>query len=58
MPAIVDITQVLVQHNLRWILQLINDISNDLAKLLKYFSGIAITFLNTLLPPTAIESPN
>ena len=48
--AIVDITQSLLQFNSRWILQLINGISKDLQKLLKYFSGIAIfTFLNTPL---------
>ena len=48
--AIVDITQSLVQFNSRWILQLINGISKDLQKLLKYFSGTAIfTFLNTPL---------
>ena len=48
--AIVDITQSLLQFNSRWILQLINGISNDLQKLLKYFCGTAIfTFLNTHL---------
>ena len=56
--AIADITQSLVQFNSRWILQLINGISNDLQKLLKYFSGTAIfTSLNTLLPSTAVDSP-
>ena len=39
-------------------LQLINGISKDLQKLLKYFSGTAIfTFLNTLLSSTAVGSP-
>ena len=39
-------------------MQLINSISNDLQKLLKYFSGAAIfTFLNILLPATAEDSP-
>ena len=53
--AIVDITQSLVQFNSRWILQLINGISDDLQKLLKYFSGTAIfTSLNT--PPSASSS--
>ena len=48
--AIVSITQSLVQFNSRWILQLINGISKDLQKLLKYFSGTTIfTFLNTPL---------
>ena len=48
--AIVDITQSLVQFNSRLILQLINGISKDLQKLLKYFSGTAIfTSLNTPL---------
>ena len=48
--AIVNITQSLLQFNWRWILQLINGISNGLQKLLKYFSGKAIfTFLNTPL---------
>ena len=55
--AIVDITQSLVQFNSRWILQLINGISKDLQKLLKYFSGTAIfTFSNTLLILTAVDS--
>ena len=55
--AIVDLTQCLLQFNSRWILQLINYISKELQKLLKYFSGTAIfTFLNTLLPSTAIQS--
>ena len=49
--TIVDLTQSLIQFNSRWILQLINDISKELQKLLKYFSGTAIfTFLNILLP--------
>ena len=48
--VIAYITQSLVQFNSRQILQLINGISKDLQKLLKYFSGTAIfTFLNTLL---------
>ena len=48
--TIVYITQSLVQFNSRWILQLINGISKDLQKLLKYFSGTAIfTSLNTPL---------
>ena len=48
--ATVGITQSLLQFNSRWILQLINGISNDLQKLLKYFSGTAVfTFLNTPL---------
>ena len=50
LSAIVDITLSLVQFNSRWILQLINGISKDRQKLLKYFSGTAIfTFLNTPL---------
>ena len=32
-PAILDITQFLVQLNSRWILQFINEISNSLQKL-------------------------
>ena len=49
-PTTVDITQSLLQINSRWILQLINGISKDLQKLLKYFSGTAIfTSLNTPL---------
>ena len=56
--AVVGIIQSLLQSNLRWILQLINSISNNLKKLLKYFSGTAIfTFLNTLLPSAAVDSP-
>ena len=48
--TIVDITQSFLQFNSRWILQLINGISNDLQMLLKYFSVAAIfTFLNTPL---------
>ena len=40
------------------ILQLLNGISKDLQKLLKYFSGTAIfTFLNTILLSTVIDSP-
>ena len=36
---------------------LINQLINDLQKLLKYISGAAtFTFLNTLLPPTAAGS--
>ena len=50
MSAIVDITQSLLQFNLRWILQLINGISKDLQKSVKYISETAIfTFLNTPL---------
>ena len=56
--VIVEITQSLLQFNSRWILQLINGISKDLQKLLKYFSGTAIfTFLNTLLSSRAVDSP-
>ena len=53
---ILDITQLLVQFNPSWILQLINDISNDLQKLLKYFNGTTIfRFLNTpLLSPVSV----
>ena len=52
--AIVDITQSLLQFNSRCILQLINEISQDLQKLLKYFSGTAIFMsLNTPLPSTS-----
>ena len=40
--VIVEITQSLLQFNSRWILQLINGISKDLQKLLKYFIGTAI----------------
>ena len=48
--ATVDIMQSLAQFNSRWILRLINDISKDLQKLLKYFSGTAIfTSLNAPL---------
>ena len=51
--AIVDITQSLVQFNSRWILQVINGISKDLQKLLKYFKETAIfTFLNTPVSPS------
>ena len=50
LSAIADITQLLLQFNSKWILQLINSISKDLQKLLKYFSGTAIfTSLNTPL---------
>ena len=53
-----DITQSILQFNARSILQLINGISKDLQKLLKYFSGTVIfTFLNTLLPSTAVDFP-
>ena len=56
--AIVDITESILQFNSRWILLNGNGISNDLQKLLKYFSGTVIfTFLNTLLPSTAVDSP-
>ena len=34
--------QCSVQFNLTWILQLIDDISNDLQKILKYFDGTII----------------
>ena len=48
--TIVDITQSFIQFNSRWILQLINGISNNLQMLLKYFSVAAIfTFLNAPL---------
>ena len=56
-PTTLDITQFLAQFNSRWILQFISDISKDLQKLLKYFSGTAIfTFSNTLLILTAVDS--
>ena len=49
-PAIFDVTQNLVQLNSRWVLRLINGISNDLQKLLKHFRETAIfKFLNTPL---------
>ena len=55
--AIADITQSLVWFNSRLILQLINGISKDLQKLLKYFSGTAIfIFLNALSLFTAVDS--
>ena len=45
-----DITQSYLQFNSKWILQLINSISKDLQKLVKYFNGTAIfTYLNTPL---------
>ena len=48
--AIADVIQSLLQFSSRLIFQLINGISKDLQKLLKYFSGTAIfTFLNTPL---------
>ena len=37
-----DKMQYLIQFNLRWVLQLINYISNDLKKLLKYVDGTTI----------------
>ena len=47
-PAISDITQFLVQFNSRGMLQLIKGTSNDLQKLLIYFSGTTIyAFINT-----------
>ena len=46
-PTTLDITQPLLKFNWRWILQLINGISKDLKKLLRYFSGTALfTFTN------------
>ena len=52
--AIADIMQSLVQFNSSLILSLIKGISNDLKKLLKYFSRTAIfTFLNTPLSAAA-----
>ena len=54
-PAILDITQVLVQSNSKWVLQLINGISDKI--LLQYFSGIVIfTFFITLLLLTVAYS--
>ena len=41
-PATSDILQFLVQFNSRWILEFIKVVSNDLQKLLKYFSGTTI----------------
>ena len=56
--TIADITQSLGQSSSGLISQLINGISNDLQKLLKYFGGTAIfIFLNTLLILTAFSSP-
>ena len=46
-PAISDIAQLLAQFNPRWILQLINSISNDIQTLLRCFSRTgAFTNLN------------
>ena len=57
-PKTLDITQFLVQFNSRWILQLINGISEDLQKLLKYLSRTA-TFTALVLPspPVTVISP-
>ena len=53
--AIADVIQSLLQFSSRLIFQLINGISKDLQKLLKYFSGTAIfTFLNA--PLSAVVS--
>ena len=40
-PTTLHITQYFVQLNSRWVLQLINGISNDPQRLPKYFSGTA-----------------
>ena len=48
--ATVDVTQSVLHLNSRWILQLVNPISKNLQKLLKYSTGRAIfTFWNTPL---------
>ena len=41
-PPVLDKIQSSIQLTSRWILQLINAISNDLQKLLKYFNGTTI----------------
>ena len=57
-PAVLENTKFLFQFSSRWILQLINGISNEFQKLLKYFVGTAIfTFSNTLLLSTVVYSP-
>ena len=54
-PAILDVTQFLVQFNPRWRLQLIKGISNDRQILLKYFIGTTVfAFFNT---PSAAVLP-
>ena len=46
-PTTLDITQLLLQFNWRWILELINGISRDLKKSFRYFSGTGLfTFSN------------
>ena len=53
-----DIAQCLVQFSSRWILLLINGISNDLKKLDKYLIGTTIfAFFNTPLLSTAANPP-
>ena len=57
-PVTLYITQSLVQLNLRQILQIIKNASNDCQKLLGYFSEAAIFLpFDTALLPTAVGFP-